>query len=380
MFRKCCAIITVFLLLLTGCNGASDILDTSSSTTRSTPAAPTQRSASITEINTSIISGDIRNIYYGNNNQVLILANKLYLYDLYTGEVLAETDIAAFDEIDCHMLDNRIAVVGVIMGSSSDIICTFYDGGLNQSEEISIAGLLDTEELLWSTKQVAISPDGEHVALTTSSGLFLHKTKTKQGTLLIDLLSEDEAHRFGLCEFQEISFVQDGTTIAFKSMSFDVPLVVGQNGFDTYGTINIDGSGLSVHRSTEYSVKEMIAYDSLVIFPEDFTVSSGRVMVYDLATNTTRVFTTETEKESGNVFGSDTGQSFATSNLIQGSVTVRIYDTGDGSLLLEETISESNDYTAREPQILIWDELKICIVLLGNRQTNLATKYLIFNF
>ena len=373
----------------------SDVPSGNDTTPTPDVSQPTAR-LPVTDIDTSRIHGDIDNIYYANGSNVLILADSLYLYDISTGSVIAETVRESFYEESYFAIDNGIVVVGLKDSESSNngglmvtsdmggAICAIYNNNLEKVNEISGSIFMDAEEFLFSSEHVTVSRDGTKIAYASDYGLFIYDIQSGAKTKLIDLLDDNAAHRSGLVMFDDVAFVNGDSMIAFKSQSLDVPAVNGKPSFDTYGTINIDGTELKANRNVEYAVKEMIAYDSLVFWAEDFTVPSGRLMVWEIASKNTKILSLSTKKESGTVFGSSDGQYFATSALSQDglkdSLTVRVYDTNTGALVLEKTISDESAYMSREPEIRIIDGYNTCIVLLGNRQSDINTKVLTFNF
>lgn len=407
MRKLSCSILLVLILFISGCTnsdtlnssssdmpsngvsqGASSPISSSSSDTSSN-AEEDSAISKISDFDISKIQGKIKNLYYIDNNQVLIQADKLYLYDLFESKILSQVDKESFLEEEYHVIDDGIVAVGIVGSTGSgdsmssglsSLLCVVYDKELNKITEIGSDEFIDENEYIVSTQLVTMSKDGRKIAFATNGGLFLYDINDKTKITLVNLLDDDSEKRMGLALFEQIAFVNDDNMIAFKSQSFDVPAVNGKASFDTYGTINIVGTGLSVNRSTDYSVKQMIAYNSFLFLTEDFTVPSGELMVFDLSSDKSETLKTTTKKESGNVFGSEKGQYFATSIVNQDNVTVRIYDMKNGSLLMEESIVKESVYMEREPEIRIIDDMRTCIVLLGNRQTDISTQYLIFNF
>lgn len=332
----------------------------------------------VANIDTSKITGKIKSMYYADENRALILADKLYLYDIGKGNILCNVKKPDFDEDEYHATKDGYAVMGWTFDGSAT--CVLYDNKLNKTDKVQLDTLLGKEERIVSAQAMAISHSGKNIAFATNKGLYLYDTKKKSKTKLIDLADTDPKKRSGLAIIEQIAFVKDESMIAFKSQSFDVPAIVGKSSFDTYGSICIDGSGLSVNRSNDYSAKEMTAYNSFVLWAEDFTVSSGKLMILDIASGKSSVVKTKTKKESGNVFGSDKGAYFAASSIDKGKVTVRVYDTKTGSVLLEKVVTSESQYAIREPQIRVFDELKTCVVLLGNRQADIDTKCVVLGF
>lgn len=340
------------------------------------------------EIDTNKIQGKLKNIYYYNKNEVLVLGDKLYLYDLQTGNILYETKKPELELEMYYPIDNGFAVIGRVYENSGgsgfisesgriETTCTFYDSKLNETGKISLTSLLGENEHVISH---AISKDGTQLAIGTSNGLYLYDIEKNKKATLVNLFDNNAANRFGLTIFDEVAFIRDDKVISFKSQSHDVPATIGKSSFDTCGSIGIDGSGLSIIKTGDYTVKEMTAYNSFVLYAEDFTVPSGRLMIQDIASGKSKIVKTKTKKESGTVFGSDNGAYFATSVIDKNTITVRVYDTKDGSLIVEKATKIESHYTWRTPKICVIDDLRTVIVLLGSRQDDIDTQCLIFSF
>ncbi|TCO72163.1 hypothetical protein [Marinisporobacter balticus] len=406
MRKLFCSIAFVLILLLPGCTSmglvqsntsvkAPDSNVLSQTTFASDNLSNTLSNQTIKNIDTSKIQGKIKNVYYIEKNKILILADNLYLYDLFTGKVLNQTEKVDFDLEEYHVIDNGIAVIGISYDISDEdgssgfgisdgafrdsYVINIYDLELNKLNEISINKLMGEDEFVGDTEQMSVSKDGRKIAFATLDGLFLYDINSKTKTTLVDLLDENRSKRSGLVGFDQVAFVQNDNIIAFKSKSLDVPPVYGKSSFDTYGTINIDGSGLLVKRSTNYSVKQLIPYNAFGFLAEDFTVPSGNLMVFDFNSGESKILKTKTQKESGTVFGSEDGQFFATSTFDKNNFEVRVYDAEKGSMVMEKVI-DADPNVACEPEVRVIDELRICIVLVANRQTDLSTQCLVFSF
>lgn len=385
----------VLLLFVSGCTNIdlSSSLKTFAASDKKEPASITSTTNQrVTDIDIKKIHGKIQNIYYVNKNQILILADKLYLYNLLTGNIVSQTDKENLIEERYCVLNNGIAAIGFRTGGNTDrsgfvvdsesdaISCVLYDNKLNKEMEINSEELIGKDEFFDFPDTMSVSKDGKKIVFATNAGLYLYDINHKTKTTLVDLLDKDSSKRSGLVGFDQVEFVNDDKMVVFKSQSFDVPAVVGKLSFDTYGTMNIDGSGLNVRKSTDYQVKQLIAYNTFAFFAEDFTVPSGRLMIFDFSLGQSKLLKTKTQKESGNVLGSENGTFFATTGIESGNIMVRVYDTKSNSMLMEKEIVKEDKYMERDPQVRIFDDMRTCIVLLGNTQKELSTQYLIFSF
>lgn len=338
----------------------------------------------------SKIDGKIKNIYYGYDKNIILLSNKIYLYDLQNMNILSETNMQNLNVIDFRKIDNGyVAIVTVHEDGNNNSLdnrnyrCIFYDEELKQTDVINVSEL-NTNNKFISSDNITIAKDGEKVAFSTLEGLYIYDINKKKKTTLIDFTDEDNAKRLGLVNMRKISFADNGNKIAFMAESFDIPPIVGKSSFTTYGSINIDGTGLVNKQNSEYNAIRVVMYNSFMNLIEDSRTPTGKFMTMDLVTGKEITYNLTSKKESGNVQCSEFGNYFATSiiNETMNQLSVRIYSRDNGKLIKEEIIEDVNPvYFKREPLIRIIDNSKICIVILGNtQQDNIDTKINTFNF
>lgn len=324
-------------------------------------------------------AGKVKKIYSANAGKVLVWTDKTYLYDLKADQVTAEAKTGNLDEIDCRAIEGGYAVIGRVRGGNLSYSCSFYDEKLKLLDTVGLSQVLNGD-LVVSTKLIGITEDGRKLAAAGMEGLYLYDRMTKKTEKLIDFNGADEDGRKGIVTIEKIAFAQQGNKIAFKAQSFSVPAKNNERSFDTFGWINADGTGLVNKRIAGYEAKELTVYNDFLLLAEDFRSCTGKLMMMDMATGKQKIHTLKTAKESGTVYGSDQGAYFATATLSD-SLQVRIYDTATGALLKEKMIAVADPlYVARIPEITILDELKTCIVVLGNRQETLETQVERFDF
>lgn len=266
------------------------------------------------------IKGDIRNIYYADENKAFLSADQLVLVDLQTGRAIAETAGMDFDQQLMWTTKRGYVAVGVKIttgNSSSGGLTTggevafravFYDQMLKQLTTFDFSPLLNKNEHISFLKAIAISSDGTQAAYATNNGLYLYNFNTKKKTTVIDLQAKDIAKRSGIVTFEQIGFTNKDKTLAFKAQSLEIPVAPGKTSFDSCGTVSLNGSGLANLTFDDYTCKELTAYDQKLLLAEDFTIPSGRLLVMGTP-GSKRNFLRLTEKgESGFVTGSDKGR------------------------------------------------------------------------
>ncbi|WP_312279489.1 hypothetical protein [Oscillibacter sp.] len=369
------------------------------STPPQTSSPPSSSEVTVTPIavkqaNFSSIQGKIKGIYPADGSKVLVLADQLSLYDLASGKIAATAQTPTLSTIRVLALDSGYAVVGqtisenstggfVLSDSAFQFRAVIYDENLVLKSEIDISKLVEDGGLLVETEAIAISPDGNTLAFATlQQGIMLYDRVNQKSTKLIALTGNDDKNNLGLSIIEQIGFTNNGKSVAFKAQSFDVPAVNNKPSFDTVGTVNIDGSGLTNKKPGGYSPKMLTSYPSRLLIAEDFKTASGRMMVIDSKTGEQKTHKLSDKKEGGNIYGSDTGRYFASSVPSRTGWTVRVYESDTGKLVKEESISNDGQelYGINDPMICVVDNAKTCMVLLGHKQAAVSTKVASFSF
>lgn len=361
----------------------------SSSQSREATAIP----AAVKQADWSSIQGKIKGIYPAGGSKVLVFADQMSLYDLAAGKIVASANNAALNSIRVWALDSGYAIVGKIVSKNSSggfvkqdsdqgFRAAIYDGKLMLKSEVDISKLVTNKEHLINSEAIAVSPDGNYITFATMQGVTLYNRLNEKRTKLIDQTVGDEKAYLGISAIEQIGFTNNGKSVAFQAQSFDVPAVVDKPSFDTVGTVNIDGSGLTNKKPDGYFPKMLTSYPSRLLVAEDFKTASGRMMVIDTKTGEQKVHTLSDKKEGGNIYGSDTGRYFASSVPSKTGWTVRVYKTDTGKIVEEESISNDGQerYGINDPMLCVLDDIKTCIVLIGNKQDAVDTKIEMFSF
>ncbi|GAB6989713.1 hypothetical protein [Paenibacillus pini] len=358
------------------------------------PQSNSSESSSPLDLHLEKIQGDITNIHYADGNQIIILADKLYLYNLDKGLVTAETSREALVKEQYFSTHDGYVEIGAKVSKGKNnggLLATdggptysavFYDKQLNKKSEFQFNTLLQKNEMILSVKAIAITADGTKAAYATTQGLYLYNFKTKQKTTVVNVQEEDSAPRKGVVTFEQIGFTNMDKLLAFKAQSFHIPAETDKPSFDTCGTVAIDGSSMSNRVFDSYTCKEVTAYSNLLLFAEDFTIPSGKLMVMDIPSEKVNLHTLVEKGESGFITGSDSGQYFGTSLADKSSWKIRVYNTVTGRLEAEKRIPAEGEarYMANDPLIRIIDDKKTYIVVLGANQPGIKAKVIINHF
>ncbi|WP_067843754.1 hypothetical protein [Amphibacillus sediminis] len=356
-------------------------VDTEGNTDSSSPSKSTENISSLEQV-----QGDIRHVHYAGKGKVLISAERLYLYDLDTENILTEVSQESKENERVWIIDNGYVVIQEMEDDSVSMIewepdyqGVFYNEDLQQEFDFDFNQLLEEDDFLMSLKQISFNHDGTNMAYATDSGLYLYDFELEKKTKVLDLASDNLAARSNLAALEQIGFINDGTQIAFKAQT--LPSQLDQPSYDTCGIVNIDGSNLSNHTFDNYTCKDLIAYNDWILLAEDVTNATGRLMVMEQKTEKTTIHTLTDKDESGIIAGSDEGAYFATFRSSNQDYIIRIYDTKTGELI--EELQNSVDEEAllnQQPILKVVDDTRTIILLLGSKQEDIETKIIVNHF
>lgn len=391
MKKAISAILVMSLLLMAGC--AASPTDNPTVSVHMTENEPLAAQTSVTlpvsttttvkpNINMKDIKGKVTNIFYSKDNEVLVSADKLYLYDCAKGKILAETALPVNRVCFVQPTQNGYAVIGendsriggggmVADTANSGTKCTFYDNNLAMTSEIALANIYKDGGPEIFPDHIAVSNDCNKIAFSAvgTGSLYLYDISKNKKTVLI--AGDTSENVGGINSIEQIKFANNDKSIVFQAMTLDLPLVDGSKGFATCGSINIDGTGLVNSKTGDYSIYEMTnGYDTFALFSEDFRSSTGRLLKMDIKSGKIEFLKASEKKETSYAVGSDKGAYYATAMPGKNCWMVRIYETKTGKLVSEQKAEYSEEiYGARSPSVKVIDAAKTCIILLGHTQS-----------
>ena len=393
MNRKLLSVFFICLsMIIVGCSNNNDAQKkdlNNEHNEQSIPPAPEPNYVSEIEL-----EGDIRNVYYANEDKLLVSADKLYLYDVKTESVLNEAPIEDFEQENIWVADDGYVAVRLTRNSNDgkgnsmmsdsgfNMIVKFYDQDLKEVSDFFLNQLYEDNELLISIDPISFSSDGKQMIYATSSALYRYDFEKNEKSIVVDLTSEDIEKRSGIVSFEQIDFAHDDKQIVFKAQTFDIPVDPNKYSFSTCGVVNVDGSKLTNKTLGDYICSKITAYNDILLLSEDPNIASGRTLVMELPEEKTKIHKLIDVSESGNVWGSNDGNYFATPIPTKTGWTIRIYDMKSGKLEGEHhvTIDGEKRYKEQAPVIKMVDDLRTYIVLLGSRRDDIPTKMVIGQF
>ena len=325
----------------------------------------------------ALFGGKLQSCAYAGNGTLLVLADKLYLYDTGTSSVLATAE-APLRDFEAQAIDGGYVLSG--MGDSG-MMAYIYDSSLSLNREITVDELLQGDFVVSEAGGVAASTDGKKLAFAAMGGLYLYDLESGSLTTLLNMAQNAGTANIGISMLAGAAFAQDNSQIVFYGSGSSIPAVDGEEDFSIHGSIAVDGSGLKLTKLSGYEMEEMQSSVSRLFFPQTFTHADGTLLWVDRATGgaNTLSFSASGEGKDG-VYGSEEGNYVATAVLGSG-LTVCVYDVASGELIATEVIENSDPtYFYRIPSIYLLDGAKTAVVLLGGSIGEVDTLVSTFTF
>lgn len=381
----CVTFVLIFTLALSAC-GKTDAPApaVSGSTPSDTPVVsvpppdgqPGQSPSSCT-FDPALFGGKLRSCAYAGNGTLLVLADKLYLYDTGTSSVLATAE-APLRDFEAQAIDGGYVLSG--MGDNG-MMAYIYDSSLSLKKEIAVNELLQGDFVVSETGGAAASTDGKKLAFAALGGLYLYDLESGSLTTLLDVAQNAGTASISISMLNGAAFAQDNSQIVFFGSGSSIPAADGEEDFSIYGSVAVDGSSLKLTKPSGYEMEEMQSSVSRLFFPQAFTQADGTLLWVDRATGSanTLSFSASGEGKDG-VYVSEQGNYVATA-VLDGSLTVRVYDVASGELAATEVIENSDPaYFYRIPRIYLLDGAKTAVVVLGGSISEVDTLVSTFEF
>ena len=381
----CITLSLLFTLALSACGKADSPApavsgsNPSNTPVVSVPNAGSQQgqSPSSCTFDPALFGGKLQSCAYAGNGTLFVLADKLYLYDTGTSSVLATAE-APLRDFEAKAIDGGCILSG--MGDSG-MMAYIYDSSLSLNKEIAVDELLQGDFVVSETGGVTASTDGKKLAFAALGGLYLYDLESGSLTTLLDTAQDAGTASIGISMLNGAAFAQDNRQIVFYGSGNSIPAVNGEDSFSIYGSIAVDGSGLKLTKPSAYEMEEIQSSASRLFFPQTFTQANGTLLWIDRATGSTDTlsFSTGNEGKDG-VYGSEQGGYVATA-VLDGKLTVRVYDVASGELIATEVIENSDPtYFNRIPRIYLLDGAKTAVVVLGGSISEVDTLVSVFEF
>ena len=383
--KFCMTLVLIFTLALSAC-GKTDAPapavsgDTPSDTpvvSVPTPDGQTGLSPSSCTFDPALFGGKLQSCAYAGNGTLFVLADKLYLYDTGTSSVLATAE-APLRDFEAQAIDRGYILSGI---GDNGMMAYIYDSSLSLNKEIAVNELLQGDFVFSESGGVAASTDGKKLAFAAMGGLYLYDLESGSLTTLLDMAQDAGTASIRISMLNGVAFAQDNSQIVFFGSGSSIPAADGEEDFSIYGSIAVDGGGLKLTKPSGYEMEEIQSSVNRLFFPQAFTQADGTLLWVDRATGSanTLSFSASGEGKDG-IYGSEQGSYVATA-VLDGSLTVRVYDVASGELVATEVIENSDPtYFNRIPRIYLLDGAKTAVVVLGGSISEIDTLVSTFEF
>lgn len=313
---------------------------------------------------------------YAGDNNVIVFADELHLYDTQLGKVTASTKVSMRD-IVVQPFNDGYLIIGLGDDGVNAYLCS---ADFSKKEDLKLYGLL-SEDFILSPYGVDISEDGKMLVIAGFRGLYLYDVKSGKLSTLLAVDDNAKSNNMKISTIEQLCFINRDTELAFVGLGRQLPATNSTDDQHIYGTISIDGGRLTITKPASYTVAELLVGGDMLMMPQGFDRNNGTLLVMDTRTGkeTFVPFSTSAEGSDG-IYCSEQGNYFATA-VLGSDLTIRIYETKTGNLVHTETITHSDSvYFNRIPRVTILDDPKYCIVLLGASMSDVDTVSVTFNF
>ena len=157
-----------------------------------------------------LFAGKVKSCAYAGNDKIIVLSDKLYLYDTQSGVVLAETE-PPLEFFEVYGFEGGYLLTGF---SSNGATAYFYDENLSMTKEIVTMDLLG-EDLVTMDSGIAISSDGKKLALAGMNVLYVYDLENESTERLLVQGDRFAANSMEIVTFNSVTFLCENTQIAY---------------------------------------------------------------------------------------------------------------------------------------------------------------------
>lgn len=330
----------------------------------------------------SLFAGKVKSCAYAGNDKIIVLSDKLYLYDTQSGVVLAETE-PPLEFFEVYAFEGGYLLTGF---SSNGATACFYDENLSLTKEIVTMDLLG-EDLVTMESGIAISSDGKKLALAGMNVLYVYDLENENIERLLvqgDRFADDSME---IVTFNSVTFLCENTQIAYCGRGRSISDTADDELFSSCGTVAVNGDHLNIARPSDYVMNDMQNRGNRIFMPQeisepgDFVKNTASLKWLDSKTGQENQFAFSSGGEGcEGVYSSEQG-TYAATAVLGESLIIRTYEVSSGSLIhTEEIENPDKTYFYRIPQIYLFDNSKTALVLPGGGIQELETLVATFTF
>ena len=335
--------------------------------------------------------GNIEEVFYAGDENIFLLGDRLYLYNIDKKEVIAETvRPSGLGGMDIWRLKNGYAIVGRSGEESKEkadvwgngiiynMACSFYDLELNLIAIYDIVKQMGINVM--SESEVTVSSDGLKIACIGQDGLYVYDRNTDIKKRIANTANTEDSEIAGIT-FTNIAYVDNNKKIVFLSQNLSSDSKENQLSYSAYGLVNSDGTNLICFPGKEFA--KLYAYNNNTLMSQDIALegASGEAVVLNNFTQSTSLYSLSEKSESENIWGSEQGNYFSTSVREDAKGWhVRIYEMETGKKVYEKVYEYENTNHYKEPHIYIFDQGKKFLLYFKPMQDGVKAKLVMTEF
>jgi len=236
-------------------------------------------------------------------------------------------------------------------------------------------------------ESVALSPDGNRIAFASDEGVHLFDIGSGKATRLCAFPADASGGTHRLSFINSMVFSPDGQSLLYTGSS--LPPQDGVESFTTFGKLPLSG-GAPDNRAINAIQEKVMASQigNAVFLPDGFLIEEdsrykdGRLLFVDAASLSDSALALSSPQEGDVVCASENGSYIATidDTATEGSFTIRVYSRDGGkAALLNERVIEVSGFTYA-PNLLLLEDSRLCVAIIGNRQEELKTRIEVWTF
>lgn len=299
---------------------------------------------------------DIIDIKDAGNNQLMVFADKIYLYDCMSARIVkqSEGNIPSgwfYAVLELYVLDNGYGIIG--QNDKDEITCYLYDENLSLTREISILETLHIDPIF--TSSAAVSTDGSILAVIDwPNAVYTYHMNTGETRKILDVTSP-AAKTEGISGINRLGIAGNKIVFLYDSYPKD-----GQDTFiSSAGCMNMDGSGLFTGSCEPLCKMKQNQYSRCVVLDEDMPdPPSGRAMLFYPENSEMKTIEFTRKAESGHVWISEKGNYIVTTERQDNKGwMLRIYEASNGQIRYEKWYNCPDTNAYREPYVYLKEDL-----------------------
>ena len=338
----------------------------------------------VSELNNELFDGSDMDLWDAGNERLIALKeNTLYLYDVAGEKIIAEGKTESWFIPYIYPCHDGFCIIGapednmensdegadgsfrVIEASDDQVwLAVFYDNALHEKKRILLNDIAKyPDATLWS-----VSPDMTMLAyFDLWEGLCIYDCNKESPRQILDFSGPVE-NVSGLLAPDTLYFDEEKERLVFSGGTAKGDVTV-----ESWGCINLDGTGFENH-ILKKDAGMAAAYKNGKLLSGEDSLSFEKIMGYaDTVTGEEKY---STNIEGGNTIGgpvfSDTGETFAVTDIKDNQAVLTIYNTADFSEIYREVIrDEQEELFYRSPRVCLFDKSRVCLVCMGGYEVPL---------